>query len=519
MKLFATLTANLLLAAPLLAAQADDASKQFDQLFGEEIRRVQATADSADDIDLARRLTKAASTVADQPAVMAVMFERCYDLASRFPAGTAAAIEAMEALAEKLPERRESANQKILALLQRDFQRAMKADELAKAGQPLLEKLVELADDAAANSDYNAALLHLTRALPIAARIKSPTESGLRSRILAMSHRQRVEKEIAALQERILRDRTDKGAANDLVMLLITEQNKPSLAAQYLDMLADEELKKHITLATKESAELAPADQLSLGLWYESLAKRSPLAVRRGLYQHSQDHLQAYLDKQSEQNLSRLQAEISIKRVQAAIKELAADPAATRDAESMYTFTGKPLRVEAERAQVIAKPMQIVRGRGAGGGQFVFEPDERDPKKNEERGQLIMHIKAAEASDAFLWVRVRSDLKSQLLYIGVEAGKKTTIPVSTTKRGGPGEPVRQMLPRDIPEWTWVQFDARQLPRERNAAGQFTPAAAAAEKGMIHLAVGVNSIEILGARRDDGAQIDAIYLSKTPAKPE
>ena len=519
MKLLAALSANLLLAAPLLGAQADDAAKQFDQLFGEEIRRVQGTADSADDIELSRRLTKVAGTVADQPAVMEVMLERSYDLAARFPSGTATAVEAMELLAEKLPERRDGANAKVLALLQREFQRAMKAEELAKAGQPLLDKLLELADEAAANSDYAAAVLHLNKALPVAARIKSPAEPAIRSRILALSHRQRVEKEIAALQERILRDRTDKGAANDLVVLLITEQNKPSLAAQYLDMLADEELKKHIGLATKESADLVPADHLSLGLWYEGLAKRSALIVRRSLYQRAQEHLQAFLDKQSEQNIKRLQGEIALKRVQGSIKELAADPSAPKDIEGMYTFTGKPLRIEAERAQVIVKPMQVVRGRGAGGGQFVFEPDDRDPKKNDERGQLIVHVKATEAGDAYLWVRVRSDLKNQILYIGVEPGKKTTIPVSGSKKGGVGEPVRQFLPGNIPDWTWVQFDAKNSPRERDALGQLTAAGKAAEKGMIHLVAGLNSVEILGARRDDGAQIDAIYLSRTPGKPE
>lgn len=500
----------LVVARSLCAAGADDAAKTFDQLFADEVRQVRLTADSRDDIDLARRLMTAADSVAEQPAMAALLLEKAHELTAKVPQGSSTAIAAMEALGVKMPERREAANQKIVAILQRDFARAAKADEQVAAGQALVDKMMEMAEQAAAHSEF-AAMAHLNQALPVAAKIKSPSEASIRARLAALTRRQRTQAQVAALKERILKDRTDKAAAGELIMLLIVDLDKPAQAAPYLDIVADEDLGKHVALASKEPAELAAADHLALGLWYEGLARKAAAASRRLPFQRSEESLEKYLEMQGEQNLTRLQAEVALKRVKAAMLALPAE-AGGKESSAWASFDGKPLKIEAESAQIILKPMQASRGRGASGGSFVAEPEERDPKKQEQRGQLIFHVKSSGAADAYLWVRVRSDVARQLCYLGVSAGRLTVIAQ---------EPPRMDLPRKIIDWTWVKFAADQTDAidQLGPDGKPTPAALAAQNGAIHLRDGFNSIAIMGARQDDSLQIDAIYLSKTASAPQ
>jgi hypothetical protein len=63
----------IVFAAPALAAPEDEAIQAFDSLYGEEVKRVLATPDTADDAALAGKLLEAARSVAAQPALLAVL--------------------------------------------------------------------------------------------------------------------------------------------------------------------------------------------------------------------------------------------------------------------------------------------------------------------------------------------------------------------------------------------------------------------------------------------------------------
>jgi hypothetical protein len=89
----------LAFAAPALAAPEDEALQAFNSLYGDEVKRVLSTPDTADDAALAGKLLETAKTVAGQPALMAILCEKAAELGKSSPAGRATAAQAMELLA------------------------------------------------------------------------------------------------------------------------------------------------------------------------------------------------------------------------------------------------------------------------------------------------------------------------------------------------------------------------------------------------------------------------------------
>ena len=504
------LPAVLALTGPSLRADVE-ALKEFDQLFGEAVKQAVSSTDPADDVALAAKLVEAAKTAADKLPLMTVMLEKAYDLAARDTTGTATAIDAMETLADRLPDRRLAATQKILALLQRDYTRAKPA-EVATAGAALITKLTDLGDAHASAGDLPYAIADYTKALPVAIRTKSTQEPIIRARIISLTHRHRVETQVASLSERVLKDRNDKVAATELVTLYVTELDKPSTAQQYLDIVIDEDTKKHVPLASKDLGEVSPQELLWLGTWYENLSKKAAsIPAKRTTLTRAESYLESFLEKQTTQDLTKLQAELALKRVQTAIKDLTPEvPGAKEPLEKLFTFTGKPLAIDAEKAQVIGEPMKIEKTSSANGGAYVWRPGVIGQRVEDGPGHVVFHVKVAEATDVYVWGRVRSpDEANNSFYLAVAKDKVTT-----------GERRRWDLPEGTRAWTWAPFYDRRG-RERGPGGpgfggRFGPQQREPEPMTIKLEAGINSIMIFP--REHGAQLDGIYLSKTNEKP-
>ena len=421
------LLAALILARPVGAVSEEvvAAHKQFDALFGESVKQVSGTLDPADDIALAKKLVEAAAGANDKPELMAVMLEKAYELCAKDPAGTATAISAMEVLADKLPEKKVVANQRIISLLTRDYTRARTPADQHTNGQALVDRICESAEAHYNAGDYMNAVADYRKALPIAVRIKSASDPIIRSRIETIGHKQRTESQISNLQTRVLENRKDVASATELVTLLAIEMDRPSATEQYLDMLTDDDLKKHLTLATKASEELTDADLLSLGTWYEGQARKASSVAKRRTLERASSYLKSYLDTSPQDELVKLQAELALKRVQQSMRERTPEPPAPK--ENVIAFSGRPITVEAEKAQVIAEPMKIERTSQAGGGAFVWQPAKAGERDTNAGGHAVFHVKVDEAMDVYLWGKVKAVAEeNNSFYIAVTPGKETT---------------------------------------------------------------------------------------------
>ena len=97
-----------LLALPLgaVAAEADKAAEAFDAVYGADLKRIKATPDPRDDLDLATRLFAAAKEATGQPEFLTVLCGKAHELASAHPNGYPTAIAAMELLGASVPGKR-----------------------------------------------------------------------------------------------------------------------------------------------------------------------------------------------------------------------------------------------------------------------------------------------------------------------------------------------------------------------------------------------------------------------------
>jgi len=95
--------AMLASAVALGAPEPRAAAETFQSLFGADLARVKATRDVKDDLELAARLVAAVKDAKSQPALMALLCEKAYELSCFIPEGQATALAAMETEAEAIP--------------------------------------------------------------------------------------------------------------------------------------------------------------------------------------------------------------------------------------------------------------------------------------------------------------------------------------------------------------------------------------------------------------------------------
>jgi hypothetical protein len=138
------------------ASEAEDkvqkARSAFDMLYGEDLKRVTATRDPADDVALAARLLDAAKAAEAQPELMAVLCAKACDLGSADPKGYDTALEAADLVSDKAPDLAAPCQDKIMDIRQRQYDVA-RGDEKVKAAEVLVDALLSSAAAASAAGD------------------------------------------------------------------------------------------------------------------------------------------------------------------------------------------------------------------------------------------------------------------------------------------------------------------------------------------------------------------------------
>lgn len=146
-------------------ARAGRDEDSFNRVYRDEIRRVLATKNAADDAQLARALLIAAGRAKDRPGLVGLLCENAYTLGLHGQDGYAVAIEAMALLAETFPHRRDEAAEKAIAARRVQFRRAAgrRREEL---GGRLVAAILDLAARKARGGDRAAAAEVAREALP-----------------------------------------------------------------------------------------------------------------------------------------------------------------------------------------------------------------------------------------------------------------------------------------------------------------------------------------------------------------
>jgi hypothetical protein len=240
----------LAFAAPALAAPEDEALQAFNSLYGEEVKRALATPDTADDAALADKLLEAAKSVAGQPALMVVLCEKAAELGKSNPAGRATAIQSLELLAEKVPDRKAACIEKIAGLRQAAYDVAL-PDAKTQAGEALIATLLDLTDAKTQADDATAASDACRKALALAIALKSDSKASVQAKMEYLAAWQKTSQQVAALKTRLQSAPTDAATRAELVKTLLVDLDNPAAAAKFVDTSLDATLQKFVPAAAK----------------------------------------------------------------------------------------------------------------------------------------------------------------------------------------------------------------------------------------------------------------------------
>ena len=294
--------------------QATEAAKVFESLYGTDVKRVRATRDPKDDLELAMRLLAAAKGSQNLPEFLAVLCGKACDLASPYADGQATALEAMRLLAATVPEQSLACTERIVEICQRQFDAVRGADR-AKAGEALVDALLSLVDAHVAVGESAAALAPCRRAAAVARVINSPRKASVEASLTALEQAARAAVEVEDLKEQLAQDPQNRAVREKLVRRLLVDLDNPAEAARYVEGVEDPSLLKFVAAAAKPPDEAPEMACLELAEWYRGLAEAAPPAAKAAMLARARPYYQRFLQLHAAQDLSRTQAVLALKKI------------------------------------------------------------------------------------------------------------------------------------------------------------------------------------------------------------
>lgn len=364
---------------------ADEAQDAFDRLYGNDLKRVAATPSAADDIALAKQLLDGANAAEKQPAFLAILCDKAYELGAKDPAGCDTALAAMRLEADSVPARRVECLTKVAALYQGQYAKAL-ADAKAKVGEALVQALMNQADAEAA-AGRAAAADTARQALSVATAIKSDSRANIQawlSTVLStVGARQETQKQVAALKARVLGDPRDSASRKELVRLLLVEEDNPAEAAKYIDESLDEPTRKYVPGAARGVEGAPELACQELGKWYQDLKDRATSPEgKAAMLGRAHRYWERFLELHSADDLGRTVGTLALKKVEGELAGLGQGGGSRKNAPAGHSVQGARLvlhvrqerRRQGDRQERLRQsrhgPGRSVDERGEGGGRL-----------------------------------------------------------------------------------------------------------------------------------------------------
>jgi len=321
MLLMSYLRIALLAAMAATTAPADDPVRTYEGLFGEEARRVRATPTPQDDVEFAKKLLQAARNVPGDRALQAVLYMRACESAAVHPDGYAVVAEALGAIAREQPHLQEAAEDRVRAVLEKQYRTATGATR-GQVGAALLAALLRGADVKASAGRYDEATAMLRQAQQVAAAVDPDAAPGIVERLRRVTARQALARKAEDLKALLERKPDNARVAADLVWLLLVELDDRAEAAKYARLTADAALKRAAELAAKDTAALGADEALELGEWYRAQSGKASEQSRRSVLMRARECYDRFVAAHPQADARRLKAQIASDELAAAIARL-----------------------------------------------------------------------------------------------------------------------------------------------------------------------------------------------------
>jgi len=341
----------------------DKATALFNSLFGSDMERVTKTRDRKDDVELAQRLIAAArQDGAGKPALVVVLCEKAAELAEGHPDGYALALAAMETIIESAPERAGAYAVGILAIRQKQYERARGGAKVV-AADALIDALLDLADSQEASDDPSAAVATCRRAEAIARAMKIPWHAAIEARAKRLARLVKVGGKIEDLKSALAKDPGDAAAREKLVRLCLVDLDDPAKAAEHVEGLTDASLRKYVPAAARGLDAAPELACMELGNWYRSLGEGAAEDAKAAMLARAELYYERFLDVHAADDLDSAAATMTLRKVEAEFDRLGrppvGSPASAADASAQTVKPGQWVEliglVDPERDTVAGK--------------------------------------------------------------------------------------------------------------------------------------------------------------------
>ena len=338
----AVLASLLVLPLGAVAAEADKAAEAFDAVYGADWKRIKATPDSRDDLELATRLFAAAKEATGQPEFLAVLCIKAYELAGAHPNGCPTAIAAMDLLGASVPGKRVWCAERVVEIRQRQFD-AVRTGDRATPGEELITALLGLVD---LKSDTPAEGVALCRKAEIVARtIKSDRLAEIDARQKALAITLKAVREADACRALLEKNPQNVPLRDRLVRLYLVDLDNPVEAAKYVEGVADQSLAKYAAAAAKGLEATPELASKELGQWYAALAEGAPAGAKAAMYARAKAYYERFLELHPAEDLDRATVAMVLKKVSAELAILTAPPGTVGAATDIIIEPGKAVDV------------------------------------------------------------------------------------------------------------------------------------------------------------------------------
>ncbi|MBI1374479.1 MAG: hypothetical protein GC159_17315 [Phycisphaera sp.] len=348
-------------AAPVKQTTAAEAQKIFDDLFGGELKRVEATPESADDLALAKTLLVAAQSDAQNAKLVSVLCRNVALLAANDPDGGATSKAALDLLRETDPDQVAPLMSQLVDTLQRRYNmtRGPQRTQIAAA---LLEAIVNLGDTQLAAHQADDALNAYRRAYSIATSVKPDEREAIKTKMNEASDLQRIVRQIDLLKAKLKANSKDTAAARDLILLYVADLNDAIEARKYT-FLVDSELADNVRRATLDTADLTEDDAFKLGEWYRGLAGQATNEKVRGeLYRSAYAAYERYLEAHKTEDLYQARVVLAAKQVREQMDKLGVKPIVRDEAGwvNLIPLTRPGVNVDPDEWRVLPTQISVV---------------------------------------------------------------------------------------------------------------------------------------------------------------
>lgn len=292
-------------------------------LFGQRIRQAAATADSADDLALAKELLETAlRDRKTRPKLFESLCLKSHELSMRAAGGDETAVRALTTLISHTRElpRRQEYTEKLVATCQAQFKRSDGSNRRS-TGEALIENLLYLAGLKAGRKDYLAAEKQAMLAHSIATKALPDYVGETHAWIRHYRELSSITRRCRQLQTRLALSPQAAAPRNALIELLVVEQDQPAEAAKLLTDAAGQTWRTYVPLAVLDAKDLDSKQCFRLGQWYMALAEKARTVGRLRALSRARAYFDVVLSRPDSSDVFKLKAGLDARRAARGIEE------------------------------------------------------------------------------------------------------------------------------------------------------------------------------------------------------